>query len=118
MAPALTKGPARVYDPRTTEDSYQEWWRDRPCEARQPTGSDAGTVPNPGRSSCEIRDPSQALPPGRVSRFLGQNDRCSAMETTIDMTLETPIRPTLPGDDDCPAATTAAGASDAGPARR
>src|SRR3954447_2771382 len=115
----LTAGTSGVYDRATTEDSYQEWRRDRPCEARQPTGSDAGTVPNPGRSSCEIRDPSQALPPGRVSRFLGQIERCSAMETTIDMTLETPVRPTLPGDDgNLPATGADRPASDAGPGHR
>jgi len=69
-----------AYDPPTTEDLYQEWRRDRPCEARQPTDGDVGTVPNPGRTSCEIRDLSQTLPPGRVFRFLGRSTRLSAME--------------------------------------
>ena len=65
---------AGVYAPRTTEDAYQEWWRDRPCEARQPTGGDAGTVPNPGRSSCEIRSFRRPFLTGRVAWFLGLDD--------------------------------------------
>jgi len=77
----LTGQPLAAYDPPTTEDLYQEWRRDRPCEARQPTDGDVGTVPNPGRTSCEIRDLSQTLPPGRVFRFLGRSTRLSAMET-------------------------------------
>src|SRR5436190_22767040 len=67
---AIDRTPIGAYDPPTTEYAYQEWRRDRPCEARQPTDGDVGTVPNPGRSSCEIRSPT-ALPPGSVSRLLG-----------------------------------------------
>ena len=86
------------YDPRTTEDSYQEWWRDRPCEARQPTGGDAGTVPNPGRSSCEIRDPPRPFLREGSLGFSGSIERSGPPRwRRPTMTLETPTRPARAG---------------------
>ena len=74
----------RLYDPPTTEDAYQEWWRDRPCEARQPTDGDVGTVPNPGRFSCEIRSNLRPFLREGSLGFSGsiEAQRSSAMETT------------------------------------
>ena len=74
----------RAYDPPTTEDAYQEWWRDRPCEARQPTDGDVGTVPNPGRFSCEIRSSKRPFLREGSLGFSGsiEAQRSSAMETT------------------------------------
>jgi hypothetical protein len=83
-ASTLTPCVIRVYDPPTTEDAYQEWWRDRPCEARQPTDGDVGTVPNPGRFSCEIRSSKRPFLREGSLGFSGsiEAQRSSAMETT------------------------------------
>src|SRR5439155_11013281 len=54
---------------RQLNSSYQEWRRDRPVEATTTYRRLAGKVPTPGRSSCEIRELFEALPPGRVFRF-------------------------------------------------
>ena len=62
--PFAARGAHRLDDCRPTarsiaaqlKSAYQEWQRDRPVEATTTYRRDAGKVPIPGRSSCEIRE--------------------------------------------------------------
>ena len=61
--------------PRQPKSAYQEWRRDRPVEATTTYRRDAGKVPNPGRSSCEIRELPETLPPQEGSSRLRSRAR-------------------------------------------
>src|SRR6188768_2657373 len=53
---ALTDAPSARSIAAQLKSAYQEWQRDRPVEATTTYRRDAGKVPIPGRSSCEIRE--------------------------------------------------------------